>query len=158
MTSEDCQDGVPGALYRRYLELAQERPNSDALVYDREPYRGCRRTWADLMQRSEDIARTFLERSNVGEALRRSREGQTIRCAVLLKDHPDTISLLLALWKFNASLILLDPELGAARRMSVLAHSRASHVVTIDTESEISAVHPPLDRFGASAAFTPWSL
>lgn len=119
-------------LYVRYAQLAAEHPDDLALIVERAPFVGVRRTWAELLQRSDEIGRYFVKRGG----------GLGTRCAVVLNEHPDIIPLLLALWKSGATVVLLDKAWGAARRQRVIEHAGATLVADIAQEIEISSIAP----------------
>ena len=109
-------------LFARYAQLAEERPNDYAVIIEREPFAGTKLTWAGLMQRATDFAAT-LGASGI-------RGGS--RCAVTLTDHPDTLPLLVALWKLDATAVLIDRLWGARRRDGVIAHSGAQCAISVE--------------------------
>src|SRR5688500_10158454 len=84
-------------LLLRYLQLAEQHPNEEALIFEREPFKGIRRSWGDLVERSEDFKRRL---ENAGARAH-------TRCAFVLSDHPDTIPALLALWQLDATAVLI---------------------------------------------------
>jgi acyl-CoA synthetase (AMP-forming)/AMP-acid ligase II len=124
-------------LFKRYSQLAEEQPNEYALIIERKPYAGTKMTWADLLQRSEDLARKLHGRGIANGA----------RCAVTLTDHPDTLPLLLALWRLDATAVLIDRLWGARRRDGVIEHGGATHAVTLESVLDIST----LDRVTQAA-------
>jgi long-chain acyl-CoA synthetase len=117
-------------LYARYSQLAAEHPDELALIVEREPFVGLRRTWAELLQRSDDIGRYFVKRGG----------GPDTRCAVVLDEHPDVVPLLLAIWKSGASAVLLDKAWGAARRQRVIEHAGATLIAELPQAVEIDPI------------------
>jgi acyl-CoA synthetase (AMP-forming)/AMP-acid ligase II len=63
--------------------------------------------------------------------------------ATVLRDHPNTLPALLALWKLEAIPVLVDPEWGEAIRGGVLAHSRSDLVLAIDDRLDVAAIEAP---------------
>lgn len=118
-------------LYARYLSLAQECPHEAALIVEREPFVGIRKTWADLIQRSDEIA----------VRLRIAGACPGARCAISLMDHPDTLPVLLALWREDCTAVLIDRAWGPARRQRVVDHSGATMTVTFDHGLDIVSLN-----------------
>jgi acyl-CoA synthetase (AMP-forming)/AMP-acid ligase II len=110
--------------------MAQEQPNGYALIFEREPFVGVSRTWAELLQRSEEIARQLVAAGATAGT----------RCALTLMDHPDTLPVLLALWRLDATAVLIDSTWGDRRRGGVILHSGATIAVTLDDTSVIQSI------------------
>jgi acyl-CoA synthetase (AMP-forming)/AMP-acid ligase II len=117
-------------LLTRHLELAQTRPDEPAISYQREPYVGRTLTWADLWARADEL-RTRLRRGGARE--------HTVS-ALVLRDHPDLIPTLLALWQLDSPPVLLDPQWGNRLTESILAHSTPSFLVTVEPEVSTTAL------------------
>ncbi|MFH9474366.1 class I adenylate-forming enzyme family protein [Streptomyces anulatus] len=109
-------------LLGRHEDLASARPDEPAVVHAREPHAGTVQTWADLCVRAGEIQ----------EAL----TGQGVKphqvSSLVLKDHPDLVPTLLALWRLDCPPVLLDEKWGARMTSSVLAHSTPAFGVTLD--------------------------
>lgn len=103
-------------ILQRYLDLADEAPDALALAFLRPPFVGVELTWGSLVARSRELARAL---ATLGV-----RTGA--RCALVLRDHPDTLPVLLALWQLEASAVLIDGSWGAPRQQHVAAHGGAS--------------------------------
>ncbi|MFE1821660.1 hypothetical protein ACFW9S_21980 [Streptomyces anulatus] len=76
-------------LLGRHEDLASARPDEPAVVHAREPHAGTVQTWADLCVRAGEIQ----------EALTDQGVKQHQVCSLVLKDHPDLVPTLLALWR-----------------------------------------------------------
>jgi len=115
-----------------YTALARERPEDPALIFEREPYVGIRLSWAQLAARGEELS------------LRLAAAGISRRslCAVELADHPDTLPLLLAVWRLAGTALLVDPKWGDRVRRTVYSHSQPDAFITVDPEF---TVLPPTD-------------
>jgi acyl-CoA synthetase (AMP-forming)/AMP-acid ligase II len=105
-----------------HRRLAEARPDEPAIVYLREPYTGVTLTWGDLWVRAQELSETLLK---FGAARRRVS-------ALVLKDHPDLIPILLALWQLDSPPVLLDPHWGTRLTDGVLAHSTPAFLVEIE--------------------------
>jgi long-chain acyl-CoA synthetase len=108
-------------LVRRYLDLAEAQPDGDAVIFERAPFSRQRLTWADIANRSDDLMQSY----------RRDGVSSGSRCAVVLADSPDLVPSLLALWRLDATAVLVDPAWGRRLRTNVLAHSGASYEVDV---------------------------
>lgn len=117
-------------LAQRYLQLADEAPDSDALIYQRAPLEGAQISWADIANRSEDTMARF----------RRAGVAPGSRCMVTLTDHPAMIPTLVALWRLDATVVLIDAAWGSRLRDNVLAHSGADFALSAIAESEVVRV------------------
>lgn len=117
-------------IFARYLYLAEEKPNEFALIFEREPFVGVRRTWAQLMQRCEDLEKCLRAAGTVAGT----------RCAVTLADNPDTLPLLLALWKLDATAVLIDNAWGSSLRERVVDHGKATISAGFKKSVEISSI------------------
>ena len=111
-----------------YTALARERPDEPALIFEREPYVGIRLSWAQLAARGEELS------------LRLAAAGISRRslCAVELADHPDTLPLLLGIWRLGGTALLVDTKWGVSVRRSVYSHSRPDAFITVDPEFTVS--------------------
>ncbi|MBL1078324.1 acyl--CoA ligase [Nocardia sp. 2] len=123
-------------LANRYLRLAQERPDADALIFQRAPFEGIRLSWADIADRSEKLLAHFVLAGMAPGA----------RCAVTLVDHPDTVPALLALWRLDATAVLIDAAWGNRLRDNVLRHSGADFGLELLPEFRVV-------RIGSSEGF-----
>jgi long-chain acyl-CoA synthetase len=121
-------------LLTRHHELATTRPDEPAIVYQREPYAGTTLTWADLWMRAEEL-RTTLQKHG-------AREHAV--SALVLRDHPDLIPMLLALWQMDSPPVLLDPQWGARLTDSILAHSTPTFLVTVEPEVTTTVLSPDI--------------
>src|SRR5437660_11383654 len=83
-----------------YTALARERPDEPALIFEREPYVGIRLSWVQLAARGEELS-LRLAAAGIGR--------QSL-CAVELADHPDTLPLLLGIWRLGVTALLVDPK------------------------------------------------
>ena len=119
-----------------YDDLARANAAGQALAFARQPYAGHRMTWADIVVRSHALARDL-----AGQGV-----GQGHRPALLLKDDPDLLPTLLALWRLRAVVVPVDAEWGEGLRDHVLGHSRADFLVTVGREGGPSAT--ALERSG----------
>lgn len=112
----------------RYLVAAAERPDGDAIVFERGDLAGSRLTWADLANRSDDLARRYRAAG--------VRPGS--RCAVTLADHVDLVPGLLALWRLDCTVVLVDPMWGRALTQNVLTHSEAEFGIDFQDAAEVA--------------------
>jgi long-chain acyl-CoA synthetase len=108
-------------LVRRYLDLAEAQPDEEAVIFERAPFTGQRLTWADVANRSDDVMQSY----------RKAGLGSGSRCAVVLADSPDLVPSLLALWRLDATAVLVDPLWGRRLQSNVLAHSGANYQVDV---------------------------
>src|SRR5258708_6223214 len=111
-----------------YTALARERPDEPALIFEREPYVGMRLSWAQLAARGEELCLRL-----AAAGIRR----QSL-CAVELADHPDTLPVLLGIWRLAGHALLVDPKWGVSVRRSVYSHSRPDASITVDPEFTVS--------------------
>jgi acyl-CoA synthetase (AMP-forming)/AMP-acid ligase II len=137
-----------------YSANAADRGSDPAIVFDLPPYEGVTLTWRDLVDRAEAFA-ADLSRDGVGRGS---------RVATVLRDHPNTLPALLALWRLEAVPVLVDPEWGEGIRGGVFAHSRADAVLTIDDRLDLEPIEapaqerrPPLPPGTAMLAYTSGS-
>lgn len=114
-------------LAARYLLLANEAPNTEALIYARAPLAGGQRTWSDIANRSEDLLAHYQANG--------MRAGA--RCAVTLADHFDMIPALVALWRLDATAVLVDPAWGNRLRESIVSHSGANFALDMHRDTGI---------------------
>lgn len=114
-------------LAARYLLRAEEAPEADAIVYARAPFEGRRLTWADIAERSERLMRDY----------RALGLGEGSRCALTLADHLDMIPALLALWRLDATAVLVDPVWGDRLRANVVEHSGADFALDMAGDAEL---------------------
>lgn len=119
-----------------YDDLARANPAGQALAFAREPYAGRRMTWMDIVVRSRALA----------EELAGQGVGRRHRSALMLKDHPDLLPALLALWRLRAVVVPVDAEWGDGLRDYVLGHSRADFLVTVGSGGRLAVT--PLERSG----------
>ncbi|MEV0358078.1 class I adenylate-forming enzyme family protein [Nocardia sp. NPDC050697] len=113
-------------LAARYLLRAEEAPEADAIVYARAPFEGHRLTWADIAERSDRLLRGY----------RTLGMGEGARCALTLADHLDMIPALLALWRLDATAVLIDPAWGDRLRANVVEHSGANFALDMAGAAE----------------------
>jgi hypothetical protein len=73
---------------------------SPALIFEREPYVGIRLSWAQLAAKGEELSLRLLAAGLSRQSL----------CAVELADHPDTLPLLLGIWRLAGTALLVDPK------------------------------------------------
>ncbi len=123
-------------LPRRYLQLAEERPDADAVIYARPPFDGIRLSWSDVANRSDGLQARFARTGVVAGS----------RCAVTLADHPDTIPTLIALWRLDATVVLIDAMWGERLRRNVIEHSGADFALPAVEAGEVV-------RIGASGKY-----
>jgi long-chain acyl-CoA synthetase len=109
-------------LFDIYADQAEQRGTAPAITYAAGPHAGTTWSWADLVARAGDIAAT----------LRRAGAVEHSRLAVVMADHPDILPALLAVWSGNAVAVILDPQWGEATRHSILRHSGAQFLLTVD--------------------------
>jgi acyl-CoA synthetase (AMP-forming)/AMP-acid ligase II len=119
-----------GALYKKYQEMAREKPNEIAIQIEREPYKGITLTWLHLVNRSVEIESILLKSGLL--------PGQ--RYGVILSDHPDLIPLLLAIWSMNSIAVLIDEAWGDARRGNILSHSYSNCLISFSQQINIQHV------------------
>lgn len=135
----------------RYRSLAEERPEEPALIFERAPFVGIRRTWADLMQRSDELASTWRRRGVHAGA----------RLAVTLADHPDTLSVLLAAWQLDCVCVLLDGSWGKRRLDGIARHSGATHAVELTDGASLNPLttvsDPSLEGLPADTAMLAYT-
>jgi long-chain acyl-CoA synthetase len=113
-----------------YTALALERPDEIALIFEREPYVGIRLSWAQLAARGEELSLRLAAAGISRQSL----------CAVELADHPDTLPLLLAIWRLAGTALLVDPKWGVSVRRSVYSHSRPDAFIKVDPEFTVSVL------------------
>ncbi|MEU3900088.1 class I adenylate-forming enzyme family protein [Streptomyces sp. NPDC045251] len=111
-------------LLRRHEDLASARPDDPAVVHARDPGTGTVQTWAGLCVRAGEIREALTDQ---GVAPRQVS-------SLVLRDHPDLVPTLLALWQLDCPPVLLDPKWGERMTSSVLAHSTPAFGVTLDAE------------------------
>ena len=111
-----------------YTALARERPDEPAIIFEREPYAGIRLSWAQLSARGEELSLRLAAAGISRQSL----------CAVELADHPDTLPLLLGIWRLAGTALLVDPKWGVSVRRSVYSHSRPDASITVDPEFTVS--------------------
>jgi long-chain acyl-CoA synthetase len=126
MSLEDTVRELPA----RYLLLAEESPQADAIVYARDPLVGRRLTWADIANRSEEL----LLRYRAGGV----RSGT--RCALTLADHIDMIPALVALWRLDATAVLVDPAWGHRLRNTIVTHSGANFALDMYGDAQMTRI------------------
>jgi acyl-CoA synthetase (AMP-forming)/AMP-acid ligase II len=120
--------GEQRELAARYLVAATERPEADAIVFERGDLAGSRLTWSDVATRSEGLARQY-QAAGI-------RPGS--RCAVTLADHVDLVPGLLALWRLDCTVVLMDPLWGRTLAQNVLIHSEADFGIDFQGAAEIT--------------------
>lgn len=113
-----------------YSANAADRGSDPAITFALPPFEGLTLTWSDLMDRTEAFA----------EDLSSTGVGSGTRVATFLRDHPNSLPALLAMWKLDAVPVLIDPEWGDSIRGGVFAHSRADAVATIDARIAVEPV------------------
>ncbi|MFC3965305.1 class I adenylate-forming enzyme family protein [Nocardia jiangsuensis] len=113
-------------LAARYLLRAEEAPEADAIVYARSPFEGRSLSWADVAERSERLMRDY----------RATGMAAGSRCALTLADHLDMIPALLALWRLDATAVLIDPAWGDRLRTNVVEHSGADFALDMTGPAE----------------------
>jgi acyl-CoA synthetase (AMP-forming)/AMP-acid ligase II len=142
-------------LYDIYADQAEQLGSAPAISYRAGPSSGTVLSWGDLIGRAEEIG-----------ALLWPGTGRGSRVAVAVADHADVLPALLALWSREAVAVVLDPQWGAATRTTVLRHSGAEFLLTVDNGVEVTdlrgtAVHradpPPLPAGVAVLAYTSGS-
>lgn len=114
-------------LAARYLLIAEEAPAGDALIYERPPSAGQRLTWADIANRSDDLLRQY----------RTHGVGGGTRCAVTLSDCLDMIPALVALWRLDATAVLVDPTWGQRLRDNVVRHSGSNFALDMHGDAQM---------------------
>ncbi|MFJ2095092.1 class I adenylate-forming enzyme family protein [Streptomyces sp. NPDC087901] len=119
-------------LLRRHEYLAGTRPDDPAISYRNESHAGTTLTWSDLCVRAEKLRQVLLE-----NGVRRHRV-----CALVLRDHPDLVPLLLALWQLDSPPVLLDPKWGSRLSEAVLAHSTPGFLIEPGPEPRIRRIGP----------------
>lgn len=119
-----------------YTALARERPEEPALIFEREPYMGMRLSWAQLAARGEELSLRLAAAGIKRHSL----------CAVELADHPDTLPLLLGIWRLGGTALLVDPKWGVSVRRSVYSHSRPNASVTLEPELTVSLLNDPSSK------------
>jgi long-chain acyl-CoA synthetase len=111
----------------RYLQLAEELPENEALIYEIPPFVGRRLTWSDIANRSDDLLRHYR-----GQGVRSDS-----RCAVTLAHHLDLIPGLLALWRLDAMAVFVDAAWGNGLRTNVIDHSGANFALDMSGDLQI---------------------
>lgn len=143
-------------LFDLYRGQAVERGSSPALSYLTGPAAGTVLSWAGVVARAEELAGQLRGDGVTGGD----------RLAVVMADHPDMIPALLAVWSCDAVVVLVDPQWGTDTRRSVLRHSGARFVFTVDDGPEVAdlggtsdhrADAPPLPASVAALAYTSGS-
>jgi acyl-CoA synthetase (AMP-forming)/AMP-acid ligase II len=143
-------------LFDIYDERANESGSAPALSYASGPHAGTVLSWGDLMTRAGKIAGVLRERGAVAGS----------RFAVVMADHPDILPALLAVWSCDAVTVVLDPLWGDTARGSVLRHSGAEFLLTVDGgvavhdlrgTPDYRADAPPLPVGVAALAYTSGS-
>lgn len=119
-----------GELAARYLLRADEAPDDAALIYARAPLSGRILSWSDIANRSDDLLARY----------RSAGLGPGSRCAVTLADHVDMIPALVALWRVNATAVLVDSAWGRRLRDSVVEHSGADFGLDMLRDGELTRV------------------
>lgn len=114
----------------RYLIAAAERPDADALVFERGDLAGTRLTWSDLATRSDDLAGRY-QAASIGPGS---------RCAVTLYDHADFVPGLLALWRLDCTVVLVDPMWGRTLAQNVVTHSEADFGIDFQDAAEVTKI------------------
>ncbi|MFJ8659372.1 class I adenylate-forming enzyme family protein [Streptomyces sp. NPDC093795] len=109
-------------LLRCHEDLAAARPDDPAVVHAREPHTGTVQTWADLCVRAGEIREALTDQGVTPHKV----------TSLVLKDHPDLVPTLLALWQLDCPPVLLDEKWGDRMTSSVLAHSTPAFGVTLD--------------------------
>ncbi|TXH22323.1 MAG: long-chain fatty acid--CoA ligase [Mycobacterium sp.] len=117
---------------QRYLDLAKSKPGNDAVIYRRAPLAGCKLTYADIANRSDDLMTQF----------RAAGLGVGARCAVTLADTLDLVPALLALWRLDATAVLVDPAWGGRLRSNITSHSGANFALDLRAETKASRIGP----------------
>lgn len=120
-------------LLQIYDDHAAEMPEEPALIYQREPHVGITRTWAQLVERSEEFCRRLVARGVPPASL----------YAVQLLDHPDILPLLMAIWRLEGAALLVDSRWGEGLRRSVLAHSEPVAFLSLEPELSVSLLDRP---------------
>lgn len=112
-------------LAARYLLLANETPDSEALIYARAPLADRQLTWSDIANRSDEFLAQYQANG--------MRAGA--RCALVLADHFDMIPALVALWRLDATAVLVDPAWGTRLRQSIVSHSGANFALDMHDDT-----------------------
>jgi long-chain acyl-CoA synthetase len=139
-------------LYALYARLAGERPHDPAVIFQREPHVGTTWTWSRLIERSEALARRLSAGGFHDGGL----------CGLVLADHPDTLPLVLAVWRLGGAALLVDRAWGERLRGSILAHSEPDVVAAPGGELSVIAMGGARPRawrrdLGADAALLSYT-
>jgi acyl-CoA synthetase (AMP-forming)/AMP-acid ligase II len=120
------QRGIPA----RYLLAASERPDADAILFERGDLAGSRLSWSDIANRSEHLAKRY-QAAGIGACS---------RCAVTLHDHPDLVPALVALWRLDSTVVLVDRMWGAALTENVISQSEANFGIDLADAVEVTKI------------------
>lgn len=124
-----------------YLERAVRTPGAPALVHARAPHQ-VTFTWAQLVDRAREISLALPPRARV---------------AVTMRDHPDLVPSVLAVWSQGGVVVPVDSEWGSQVREVVLTRSGATHLLDSGGVSPNALANPDAPALPADTAMISYT-